>query len=144
MEDCSILRWMFKTWNLVRNNEIRNYVTHKHDVLPVYMLFYLTFFFITLMFEYLQKLLNCLIIYNSYKTNPSFSPCPWNLRSIGPSDFKHIFDCSVWSKCYLDKTFIWMSGLGFFGSFFALIFLGKFVNLVNWPFPRIYARAKWL
>ena len=51
------------------------------------MLFYLTFFFITLMFVYLQKLLHCLIIY-SYKTNPSFSPCPWNLRSIGPSDFK--------------------------------------------------------
>ena len=41
------------------------------------------------MFVCLQKLLNCLIIY-SYKTNPSFSPCPWNLRSIGPSDFNLI------------------------------------------------------
>ena len=39
------------------------------------------------MFVCLQKLLNCLIIC-SYKTNPSFSSCPWNLRSIGPSDFK--------------------------------------------------------
>ena len=45
------------------------------------------FFFKSLMFVCLQKLLNCLIIY-SYKTIPSFSPCPWNLRSIGPSDFK--------------------------------------------------------
>ena len=73
---------------LVRNNEIRNYVTHKQDVLSVYCLHVILFdiFFITLMFVYLQKLLNCLIIY-SYKTNPSFSPCPWNLRSIGPSDF---------------------------------------------------------
>ena len=41
------------------------------------------------MFVYLQKLLNCLIIY-SYKTNSSFSPCPWNLRSNGPSNFKYI------------------------------------------------------
>ena len=47
----------------------------------------LTFYFITLMFIYLQKLLHCLIIC-SYKTNPSFSSCPFNLRSIGPSDFK--------------------------------------------------------
>ena len=39
------------------------------------------------MFVYLQKLLHCLIIY-SYKTYPLFLPCPWNLRSIGPSDLK--------------------------------------------------------
>ena len=36
MEDCSILRWMFYNLELVRNNEIRNYVTHKQDVLSVY------------------------------------------------------------------------------------------------------------
>ena len=76
---------------LVRNNEIRNYVTHKQDVLSVYCLHVIlfdNFFFKSLMFVCLQKLLNCLIIC-SYKTNPSFSPCPWNLRSIGPSDFKY-------------------------------------------------------
>ena len=75
---------------LVRNNEIRNYVTHKQDVLSVYCWHVILFdihFFIMLMFVYVQKLLHCLIIY-SYKTNPSFSPCPWNLRSIGPSDLK--------------------------------------------------------
>ena len=75
---------------LVRNNEIRNYVTHKTRrtfclLLTCYFIWH--FFFITLMFVYLQKLLHCLIIY-SYKTNPSFSQCPWNLQSIGPSDFK--------------------------------------------------------
>ena len=67
----------------------KTYVTHKQDILSVYCLHVILFdfFFITLMLVYLQNLLNCLIIY-SYKTNPSFSPCPWNLRSIGPSDFK--------------------------------------------------------
>ena len=45
------------------------------------------------MFVCLQKLLYTLIIH-SYKTNPSFLPCPWNLRTIGPSDFK----ISSWLK----------------------------------------------
>ena len=42
------------------------------------------YFFMTLIFVYLQKLLHCLIIYS----NPLFLPCPWNFRSIGPTDFK--------------------------------------------------------
>ena len=64
---------------LVRNNEIRNYVTHKQDVLSVTCWHVILFdiFFITLLFVYLQKLLHCLIIY-SYKTNSSFLSCPWN------------------------------------------------------------------
>ena len=75
-------------------------VTHKHDVLSVYCWYviFFEFFFITLMFVYLQKLLHCLIIY-SYKTNPSFLPCPWNLRSIGPSDFKSWY--LRWVKIFL-------------------------------------------
>ena len=52
-----------------------SHIAKTYFLFTVYMLFYLTFFFITLLFVYLQKLLNCLIIY-SYKTNPSFSPCP--------------------------------------------------------------------
>ena len=43
--------------------------------------YFLWFFFITLMFVYLQKLLHCLIIC-SYETNPSFSHCLWKLRSV--------------------------------------------------------------
>ena len=86
---------------LVRNSEIRNYVTHKQDVLSVYCWQVILFdsFFITLMFVYLQKPLHCLIIY-SYKTNSSFSPCPW--RSIGRSNLK---DCWMTSKN--DQHFAW-------------------------------------
>ena len=87
---------------LVRNNEIRNYVTHKQDILSVnclHVILFDNFFQKSLMFVCLQKLLNCLIIY-SYKTNPSFSPCPWNLRSIGPSDFKS-FLCNFHWKYFL-------------------------------------------
>ena len=47
-------------------------------------------FFITLMFVYFQQILHCFIIY-SYKTNPSFLPCPCNSRSIWPSDFNWCF-----------------------------------------------------
>ena len=76
---------------LVRNNEIPKYVTHKRRtfclLLTCYFIWHF-FFFITLMFVYLQKLLHCLIIY-SYKTNSSFLLCPLNLRSIGPSNFKY-------------------------------------------------------
>ena len=72
---------------LVQKKEIRNYV------LPINMVYFLftvdMLFSLMLMFVYLQKLLHCLIIY-SYKANPSFLPCPRNLRSIGPSDFKLI------------------------------------------------------
>ena len=54
-------------------------------LLTVYMLF---LFVITLMFVYVQKPMHCLIK-NSYKTNSSFSPCPKNLRSIRPYNFKY-------------------------------------------------------
>ena len=57
-------------------------VTQK--LFTVDMLFSLILFFMTLIFVYLQKLLHCLIIYS----NPLFLPCPWNFRSIGPTDFK--------------------------------------------------------
>ena len=83
----------------------KTYVTHKQDILSVYCLHVILFdfFFITLMLVYLQKLLNCLIIY-SYNTNPSFSLCPWNLRSIGPSDFKD----RQWlvSNFFISKIFV--------------------------------------
>ena len=65
---------------LVRKNEIKKLVvTHKQ--FTVDMLFSLIFFFITLIFVYLQKLQPCLIIY-SYKPNPSFLPWPWNFSQI--------------------------------------------------------------
>ena len=73
-------------------------INKTYFLFTVDMLFYLTFFSILLMFVYLQKLLHCLIIY-SYKRNSSFSPCPWNLRLIGPSDFKHwifTFETTFW------------------------------------------------
>ena len=73
MEDCSIYNECLQVGTIVRNNEIRNYVTNKQDVLSVYCLHVILFdfFFITLMLVHLQKLLNCLIIY-LYNTNPSF------------------------------------------------------------------------
>ena len=71
-------------------------VTHKHDVLSVYCCYFLWSFSITLMFVYLHKLLHCLIIH-AYKTNTSFLPCPWNLRSIGPREFK-VFGRWIWSQ----------------------------------------------
>ena len=67
-------------------------INKTYFLFAVDMLFYLTFISITLMFVYLQKLMYCFIIY-SYKRNSSFSPCPWNLRFIGPSDFKYYFRC---------------------------------------------------
>ena len=85
-------------------------INKTYFLFTVDMLFYLTFFFISLMFVYLQKLLHCLIIY-SYKTNSSFLPCPWNLRSIGPSDFKCVLLCSLfvtgrWKKCNIQFQFM--------------------------------------
>ena len=76
---------------LVRNNEIRKYVTHKQDVLSVYCWHVILFdiFFHNADVCIFAKTMHCLIIY-LYKTNPWFSPCPWNLRSIGPSDFKSL------------------------------------------------------
>ena len=67
-------------------------INKTYFLFAVDMLFYLTLISITLMFVYLQKLMYCFIIY-SYKRNSSFSPCPWNLRLIGPSDFKYHFRC---------------------------------------------------
>ena len=59
---------------LVGNNEIRNYVTHKQDVLSVDMLFYLTFFHNADVCIFV----NTIAFFNlySYKTNESFSQCP--------------------------------------------------------------------
>ena len=78
--------------NVVWTNEIRNYMVPTNMTYFLFnfnMLFSLIFFFIMLMLAYLQKLPHCLIIYSyMYKTNPSVLPCPWNLRSIGPSNFK--------------------------------------------------------
>ena len=78
-------------WILLPQTGVRILQPYCKDVLSVYCFHVILFdiFFITLLFVYLQKLLNCLIIY-LYKTNPSFSPCPWNLRSIGPSDFNKV------------------------------------------------------
>ena len=62
-----------------------------HDILCLLLTCFLwLFIFITLMFVYFQQLLHCFIIY-SYKTNPSFLPCPCNSRSIWPSDFYWCF-----------------------------------------------------
>ena len=69
MEYCSILWWMF--WNLsetMRYESSMLPINKMYFLFTVYMLLYLTFFYVTLMFVYLQKLLNCLIIY-LYKTN---------------------------------------------------------------------------
>ena len=87
MDDCSIILWMFTNWNSPKKWDTKLSVTHKHDVLSVYCwrVIFFDLLFITLISVYLQTLLHWLIIY-SYKTNPSFLPCPWNLRSIGPSD----------------------------------------------------------
>ena len=106
MEDHSIILWMFTTWN----SEKMRYETNM-----TYFLFtVIDFFFITPMFVYMQKLLHCLMIY-SYKTNPSFLPCPWNLRSIGPSDFYILFIniSFIWRHhhCWWEATQLRPSGL---------------------------------
>ena len=66
--------------------EIRCYSIYLTYFLFIVDILFSLIFFVMLMFVYLQKLLHNSIIY-SYKTNPSFSPCPWNLQSIGYSDF---------------------------------------------------------
>ena len=50
--------------------------------------YYFFVFIMMLIFVYLQKRLNFSLIVNSFKTIPSFSPCPWKLRWIRPSVFK--------------------------------------------------------
>ena len=62
------------------------------------------------MFVYLQKLLHCLIIY-SYNTNPSFLSCPWNLRSIRPSDCKVISIETTVYHCLCKKKKTLRNGL---------------------------------
>ena len=65
-------------------------VTHTHDVLSVYcwhIIFFDLFFHNTDVCIFATS--TALFHYvHSYKTNPLFLPCKWNLRSIGPSDFK--------------------------------------------------------
>ena len=80
-------------------------INKTYFLFTVYMLFYFTFFFHNAdvcIFAKTTELFNCLIIF-SYKTNPSFSPCPWSLRSIGPSDFK-LNGTASWTTliCYFD------------------------------------------
>ena len=58
--------------------------THKHDGLSAYCFW--SFFHNADVCLFAKTTALILIIY-SYKTNPSFLPSPWNLRSIGPSDF---------------------------------------------------------
>ena len=93
-------------------------------LLTVYMLF---LFVITLMFVYLQKPMHCLII-NSYRTNSLFSPCPKNLRSIGPYNFKNL--PKVTQVCFSLLTYylIWYITL-------MMIFIVRIVQLR--PFPEM-------
>ena len=57
------------------------------------------------MFVYLPKRMHCLIIY-SYTTDPSFSPCPWNLRSTEPSDLKIL---EVWRNLGFAMILFWIN-----------------------------------
>ena len=86
----------------------------KTKVVPINMMlflftcYFLWSFFITLMFVYLQKLLHCLIVY-SYKTNPSFLPCPWNLRYIEPSEFNFLLknlNIHIWYNLCTVESFV--------------------------------------
>ena len=89
--------------------------THKHDILSVYCFFFDLFHNADVCI--FAKLLHCLIIY-LYKTDPAFLTCPWNLRSIGSSDFK-----------VLIQTFLFISDRCLFEPCDVLNSLWKFSNV---------------
>ena len=96
-------------------------VTHKHDVLWVYWwhVIFFDLFLLRWCLYICKTLLHCLIMY-SYKTNPSFLPCPWNLRYIEPSEFNFLLKnlhIHIWyNLCTGHMMSTGASSHAFFGS----------------------------
>ena len=104
MEDCSILRWMFITWNYSPKQWDTIYVVPinmTYFLLVVDLLFYLNYFHNAdvYIFAKTTALFNNIFI---HRTNSSFST--WNLRSIGPSGFKFRMFKTI-SKISYEKSF---------------------------------------